>query len=385
MLNLFQSHQSRFFNSLKFVLITLLLLTVSSIHSSVSSLEPAQKSSKKAIRAFSVAYKYYKAGKLDKAIENFQSFLENYEADPLAKKAKEYLRESGQGDDIRVVLNDRKIMRNAFKMPEPKVLELAEKELEGLEKLYKGLEPCFESPELWIYFYDSQARYRKETKHITSGGLFSVKKSNLKEGELTGQIQWYIPRQGGNKDRSVRARAVIIHEGSHYMNKIHFGQNLPSLFEEGIATHNESRLNTDFYATTRVTVRQRYEAEARNGLGAIASLKGFKKFLNSQRGFGKGDRMITRWYSYCYAMVDCLAEGKKWETPSSMGEVFSEISKLALKNKEAQLKKKRSTTQATLRSATTLLEHLVKTIHGSDLKTFHQHLVHHIKTNYKQR
>lgn len=342
-----------------------------------------EKSSRESRKALAIAQRYYQAGKLDEAITRLEAFLEAHPDDPLAAPARKLLREAGKGEKVRVILLDRKAFHKSFKLPESRVLELAEKALEELEAQFKGIPPVYDEPELTIYFYDSAARYKKATGQITASGSYHPGKKDLRSGTLEGAIHWYIPRQGSRKDREVQARSVILHEGAHHLNSVYFGGLLPSLFEEGVATFLESRLNTDFYVTRRETVRQRYEGEARNGLGRISKLDGFREFLKSTRGFGKGDRMISRWYGYCYSVIDCLAEGKEWDTPSSIGEVFHEISKIAQARKKEALEKRSSSSRSP--DATGLLEQLIRKVHDTDLETFHRHLTHHIQKNYKQR
>ncbi len=343
-----------------------------------------EKSSKAAVKNFQVAYKYYKAGRIEDAIERFRAFLQKYASDPLAPKAKELLVECGVGEEVKIVLEKRKTFSARFKIKEKEVLDQTENALKRIRELYGELEDYFKDPKLEVRFYESQSLYRKKTGLITTAGVFKVVESDTRTLSMRGTIEWFPSKQGSSKDRELTMKSILFHECSHYLNAAYFGGLLPSIFEEGVASFVETRLNTEFYQTRRETDRQRREGEARNGLNAIKDYKSFLKLLESSRGFGRGDLMLQRWYSFCYSIIDFFEEGEIGSRKGSFQAFIDKVSKMA----QAKLEKVKGAGRAAKPSrfqTKPLLEDVVEEFYGVSLKEFHKALVQHILKKYKQR
>lgn len=339
------------------------------------------KSSKEAVKEFQLAYKYYQAGRIDDAVERFQGFLEKYASDPLAAKAKEFLVDCGVGEEVRIVLEKRKTFHDRFKIKEKEVLDQAETALKQIRELYGELKDYFKEPKLEVHFYESQALYRKNTGLITTSGNFKIVDSDPRKRSMRGRVEWFPPTQGSTKDREVRMHGVLFHECSHYLNSEYFGGLLPSVMDEGIASFVETRLNTEFYQTRRETDRERREGQARNGLNAIKNYNSFLKLLESSRGFGRGDAMIERWYSFCYSIVDFFEEGEIGSRKGSFQGLINKISKMS----QEKLEKVKGSRKPAPFEPRVLLEDIVDEFYGVSLKDFHGALVEHILKNYKQR
>lgn len=344
--------------------------------------EKPKKPAKEALKELALAIQLLDGGQVEEGAEKLRVLIANYPDDPAAKKAGELLIENGIGEEIRVVLVERKVFREAFKIPEKDVLDFAQNALKVVRKQYEGIEPVFTEKRVVLHFYDSQARFRQAGGSVTSSGHFDVKDANLKEGSLEGNISWHFPRYAATqKDRLLSLKGTLYHEMGHYENAVRFGGALPYVLDEGIAEYLESRLNTEYYQYYRETDRERIESDARNGVNAILKFADFTRMLEGARGFGQGDVMISRWYSLCYALVDFFErgeiEGKKASYPMFLREMARLTRPSAKKKKEARRLLSRMAAAPTLTK-------LVKTFYDVDLERFHQAFVRHVMT-YKQR
>ena len=94
-----------------------------------------------AARALAEAVKLLEGGRRDQGIQLLEGVAAGSHGEVAAKKAREVLLEFGVGKDVRVTLVDRKVFREAFKIPDRRVLELAEKCVEEVGKLYEKTTP----------------------------------------------------------------------------------------------------------------------------------------------------------------------------------------------------------------------------------------------------
>lgn len=353
-------------------------------------LEDKKKPSRKAIEELSHAVELLQGGRMEEGIERLRALGEAEGQGPVGKKAREILLDHGVGKEVRIILLDRKTFREQLGFPEPKILELAEASIQAVEAKLgtRGARPHFEKRLLEVYFYDSQARYRKDTDQITSAGHFSVKKVNAEERYVSGSIHWFLPKHTVTvKDRSLSMNGVLTHEAAHYLSTVYFGGIVPSPLEEGVATYLESRLNTDYYQYYRETDRERIESNARQGLQAIAKYPDFIAMLDGTRGFGRGDIMIQRWYGLCYAFVDFFENGEIRGRKGSFARLREELVKLRDEQVEKQAGKAKGKEPGLLPrlGARSTLERLAKVMYGVSLEEFHKALTAHIIARYKQR
>jgi len=355
-----------------------------------SSISPAgeqEKSSREVRKELALAVRLLQANQLDRGIEKLQSIVKNHPLDPSAGTAKNLLREHGVGENLQVRLVDRQTFHKRFQIEEKSVLEKGEKVLKDLQVQYRNLKnPFFKEGRLQLLFYDSQARFRKMGGKVTETGKFEVSRLDLKKRTFDGQIAWYFPQEAGTaKDRQTFMDGLLYHEMSHYLNTLQFGK-IPQVLDEGIAHFFASRYNTEYYQHYRATERQRIETNARNALNNVQKYQSFTRMLTAPRGFGRGGVMIDRWYGLCYSIVDFIAEGKIGNRKVTMGKLLATLEKII----SAQIKKAGKNENARWNaiqriSPQAFLEALVKELYGVNLQVFHQEMVKHILTNYKQR
>jgi hypothetical protein len=339
-----------------------------------------KKADKKALLAaknqFNRALKEIKNPKTrDVGIGRLRGLAEQQSGNVVGKKAQEMLLEYGVGTEVQVILDDRKRFKKLFQVKDQEVLESAEKSLEELRQYYAVVKlPAFKKSNVTLRFYDSRSRYRKVTGLITVAGVFKVLKADQKTGTIEGEIQWYFPQGTSVRNRDFRLNSLLYHELSHYLNSIAFGAHmLPSAFEEGLAVYMETRAYVEPDQGKR-TIRDYREAAARNGLGTIKKYSDFIKLLNSERGFGRGDSSIGRWYGNVYGVMDYLINGELDGKTASIKEFLLDLSKRS--EGVLQGKSKRP-------SGEELLEAQVKELLGTDLKTFHGGLLKHVQ-KYRQ-
>lgn len=334
--------------------------------------------SKEAKQAYVLGYRYWQAGRIAEAVTHFQAFLEMVPEGAAARKAKAMLVKCGVGKEVHVILNDRKVFNKRLGITEESILKTAEKTLSDLRKRFEPIKPYFEDCKIKLSYYSSQAVYKKLTKSLTSSGIFRLKKCEVKRKALDGEIQWYFKQSMSPKDRELNLKSMFYHEFTHYLNKIHFGPYFPKLFEEGMAVYMQCNLNTEYYQAVRTTDRRRYEGVARISLNTIKNYDDFLVFVNAQRGFGTGGQMITRWYSLCYLVIDFFQRGEINRTKASFAKLLAQLSR---KYKVTDDRVKRTFSRFT---AQQLLEDMVKTAYGVDLRTFHKALLNHAIKNYRQ-
>ena len=112
----------------------------------------------------------------------------------------------------------------------------------------------------------------------------------------------------------------------------------------------------------------------------IAKYKDFLKFIESERGFGRGDSSVTRWYALCYSIVDFFEEGTVGGEKVSREKLLAKLAEIvAQANKDRQAR-----APAALRPRS-LLERLVKDFYDTDLPSFHRALVSRIMKEYRRR
>ena len=338
--------------------------------------------SKEALSKLSLGLKLFSAGQEEKGIETLLALREAHPNDPAAVKAEEILRDHGVGDGVRVVLDDRKVFRESFRILDKDVLAQVEKTIEELKPHFEGVTPFFEKKSLRVVFYDSEARYRKQGGSVTASGDFSISKSDFKARTFEGTIESYLPKYAATlKDRQLYLRSLFYHEVTHYWNAASFGGALPSIFEEGIATYLTSRLNTDYYQYYRTTDRDEIQSKARNSLNSIVKFEDFKAFLEVGRGFGQGGEMVSRWYGLCYAIADFFQEGsiggKKSSFEAFLGRVSDRAAEAARNAPRGQRPRKLSAEET--------LSKIVEEIYGVKIEDFHKALVQHVLEKYRQR
>ena len=349
--------------------------------------EPAKdskpKGSKDARKRLGFAVKLLNAGRIEKGIEAIRDLQERHPNDPYAEKATTLLRPFGVGDEIWLVFHERKNFHKRLKWKEQDLLEQAEALLEETRKQYSSIRPFFETAKIRMNLYESQARYRKETKQIHTGGHFSATKRDYVKKEIHGKIDWFVPPWALTRiDRDIAMRSTMYHEFAHYLSYVHFGGLLPSIFEEGVASYFETRLNTEPYQSTRVTEQESTESEARSALNMIKEYADFQKFVVSERGFGKGGANISRWYAIGYAMVDFFERGEIKGKRGSVARLLRLLQELTRERlEEAAGSRKRPARIA----AQSLLEVVISEFYGVDLKAFHRALTEHILKTYRQR
>jgi len=359
----------------------LLLAIASLVPAGAPAAEKRADPSREAEKELQKATALLRAGRQDKGIEALEALLRKYPDEAAAEGAKELLRENGVGDEVRVTLLDRKFFLDGMKTKEGDVLDLAEKSLADLRKRYKAVKPYFTRIAIQLHFYDSQARYRKATGIITAPGDFTWTSLSDEDRSLAGKIEWHFPQTGLNpKDRMLQIRSVIFHEGAHYLTAVHFGDIVPRTVNEGISTYLESRLLTESFVGFRATLRQHYESDARNALATITKFPDFLALLEAERGFGKGDAMIRRWYGLCYAVFDLLAEGEIGGRRGTFEKVFAELDALC-RSRTDGIEKGRPRPVLGNRE---VLEHLVKKVYGVPLEKFHAALVERVMKTYKR-
>lgn len=330
-------------------------------------------SSKQAKKDFKRAYKLMqKSGTREVGVSRLLEFRDKHAGDPLVDKVEAVLLDFGVGEEVEVILADRKKFRKLYQVKDSDVLENAEKNLEDLREFYGAIKkPFFKTADIKLHFYDSRARYRKITGLITAGGNFAVKNADRSAKSLTGEIHWFFPQGTNVRNRDVQMQSLLYHELSHYLNTIYFGNHvLPPLFEEGIAVYMETRLNTELNQNQR-SVRELRESAARNALGSIKKYKDFIAFLNSERGFGRGDLMISRWYGMCYGVMDFLIHGKLNDRETSIKEFL-----LHLSSWSSEVLKKKSPGL----NGEKLLELQIERFFGSNLRKFHKGLLKHVQS-----
>ncbi len=339
------------------------------------------KPSKEALRELRVGAKLLtsKRGR-DRDIATLRGLIEKHPLEPAAKKAREILRQNGIGDIIRVRLIDKKVFKR-FGYSEEQLLELGEKVLKTLEDYFKKLEPYYRERSLDLVFYDSQARYRKETGNIHYGGHFEVRQAKDKERSLEGEVVWYLPQQAGTpKDRLTTITSTLYHETAHFLSAIHFARTVPHPIEEGLAKFFESRHSTEYYQAYRATPRQYTESSARNGLNAIAKYDDFVAFLGAERGFGQAGRMLDRWYGICYALVDFVDRGEIDGRKASINDLLAKFGERT----KALKKDRASRSQRAQLSCFVLMTGLARDLYGADLKKLHAALVEFMLKEYKR-
>lgn len=343
----------------------------------------AAKPSKEAIKDFNAAVPLLNSPEqLDKGVQKLLDLVAKYPEDPIAGKAKELLVDYGVGKEARVVLTDRKVFRDKLKILDKEVLALVESAIKELEPNYKAVTPFFEKRKLKVVFYDSEARYRKAGGLVTASGHFKMANADLKGRALEGAIEWYLPKYTVTlKDRQTRMKGTLYHEATHYLNAASFGGVLPQVFEEGIATYFESRLNTEYYQYYRETDRERTEASARNALNSITKLDDFLSLLQGSRGFGQGGEMISRWYGLCYAVVDFFEEGKVNGKKASFERFFAKFESLA----DAAAKQAKPGELPRPLDAAATLSAIVAELYSAKLEDFHKALLEQVLSRYKQR
>jgi hypothetical protein len=343
---------------------------------------PGGKPSKEALKELSTAIRLLDANQVEKGIEALQNLIVLHPKDAAAEKARALLLDYGVGKEIRVVLDDRKVFRGSFKLLDKDVLSMAEGALADLKPYYKDLSPFFTQSQLVVLLYDSEARFRKAGGLVTSSGHFRMESTDFKARTLEGKIEWHLPKYAATlKDRQLSMKGSLYHETAHYLNAISFGGALPGVLEEGIAEYLESRLNKDFYQYYRTTDREQTESSARNSLNSITKFEDYLAFLAGGRGFGEGGIMVSRWYGLCYATVDFFEEGKIGERKSSFGAFLSSLGKMAA---EGAARAKAGKPPPRMDAKVTL-ERIVKEIYGCDLAAFHQALLQHILSRYRQK
>lgn len=339
------------------------------------------KPSKEAVREYNAGLALLNASEIDRGVEKLRGILTTYPGDPVARKATELLRDFGVGPEARVVLKDRKVFHKSLKILDKDVLATVEGVLKSLEPHYRGIVPVYKDRSLSVFFYDSQKRYREEGGLVTAGGHFSVVKRDMKRGSIEGKIEWYLPPHTKTpKDRETAMKGSLCHELTHYWNATTFGGLLPPVFEEGIATYFQSRLNTEYYQHYRATDREQIQAETRNALNTIVKLEDFLKLLDADRGFGQGGDMISRWYGLCYSICDFFEEGQLEGRKATFAQFFSKLEAMAA----AEAAKERSGGRAAVLNPRKTLESLVAGFYDASLADFHKALVQHILTRFRQ-
>jgi len=318
---------------------------------------------------------------VEQGIEKLRAIIAKYPLDEAAEKAAGLLTEFGVGDEVRVRLVDRTTFRKSLGVEDRAMLEKVEKLLEDLRESYGPVPKVFTQHTLELAYYDSQERFRSAGGEITSSGRFTSEKKDFATKSIAGKIETYPPIQARSiQDRETALRGSLIHECTHYLNAIHLAGALPSVFDEGLATWFTSRLNTESYQYFRITDRERLESDCRNTLNLIAKYPDFVKFLSADRGFGRGDATVERWYALCYSVVDFFEGGEIGGKKASRKQL---VEALRLAVDEAVAAAKGRSPKALPPQA--LLERIVKEFYGADLPAFHAALVARIVKDYKQR
>jgi hypothetical protein len=318
----------------------------------------------------------------DKGIQKLIELANKYPDDPVAQKARDLLLDYGVGKEARVVLIDRKMFRDKLKILDKDILAMVEAAIRELEPRYKAVTPFFKQRKLKVVFYDGEARYRTAGGMLNASGHFKTAAADYKARALEGSIEWYLPKQlVSMKDRQTRMKGILYHEATHYLNAASFGGALPQVFEEGIATYLESRLNTEYYQNYRQTDRERIEANARNALNSITKLDDFMSLLQASRGFGQGGEMISRWYGLCYAIVDFFEEGKVSGRKASFEEFFSKLESLA----DSAAKEAKPGDRPRTLEPTATLSAIVASLYSAKIEDFHKALLEQVVARYKQR
>jgi len=323
------------------------------------------------------------ANQIDKGIEKLQAIVDKYpKGDGARAQAEKLLVEYGVGKDIRLTLIERKVFRQSFKIPEAEVLALVEKTIEELEPYFKKVKPFFETRQLKLKFFDSQASYRKAGGLVTADGHFSMVKADFKARALVGEISWHMPKHAATlKDRQLSLKSILYHETAHYWVAYCFGGAMPSVLDEGIATYLQSRLQQEYYQYYRTTDRLEIESDARHALNTINKHEDFVAFLKGERGFGQGGEMISRWYGLCYAVCDFFEEGTLGGKKSTFSALLEKIEGIV----SASVIKTRAGEQPGRVEAKEILETVVVELYGANLEAFHKALTQHILGKYKQR
>lgn len=349
------------------------------------------KSAPEAVKELKQALGLIKAKQLDPAFEKLHGIIARFPKDPSAENAQKLLREHGVGKEVRIVLEDREFFRSKLKIPDETILAMEEKILDELRSRYKAFPPRYKTCSLKAILYDSQARFREKGGLITSGGHYRVAKQNRRSGVLDGEIEWFFPREVSTpKDRQLSMKSLLYHETTHHLNQVHFDGAIPSIIDEGLATHFTSRLNTESYQHYRETDRQHLEGEARNAVNSIQKFEDFVRMLDGGRGFGQGDIMVDRWYGLCYSIVDFFAEGelnsKKVGFDGLLG-LIAEATKPAAEDPAATAKKeqKESPKRTGGPAMKDFLAKIVKEAYSAKIEDFHRGLIKHILAQYKQR
>ncbi len=349
-----------------------------------SGAEKKPKADPQAVTELKQALELIKAKQFDPAFEKLQGITVRFPKDPAAENAQKLLREYGVGKEVRIVLEDREFFRSKLKIPDESILDMEEKIFGELRAHYKPFPARYKTCSLRAILYDSQARFREKGGSVTSSGHYRVAKQNRRAGILDGKIEWYFPREASiPKDRQLFMKSLLYHETAHHLNQIHFDGAIPSILDEGLATHFTSRLNTETYQHYRQTDRQRFEREARNAVNSIQKYDDFARMLDGGRGFGQGDIMVDRWYGLCYSIVDFFAEGelesKKLGLDGLLG-LIEEATKPAAGPGEADAKP-----AAGRPPMKEFLAKLVEKSYGAKVEDFHRGLIKHILARYKQR
>ena len=308
-------------------------------------------------------------------VRRLRGLIATKKDDVVGERAVTTLREFGVGEEVEPILEARKKFRKIYKVQDLEVLETAERSLEELREYYAVIKtPVFKSSNVTLRFYDSRARYRKVTGHITSSGNFNVLSADRETGSIRGEIEWYFPQGTNTRNRDFRLSSLLYRELAHYLNAISFGNGfLPPLFEEGIPVYMETRLYSDPDQNNR-TIRERRESAARNSLGTIKRYADFVNLLNSERSFGRGDATIARWYGNVYSVIDYVIHGEHNGKTSSLKEFLLDLRKRAdpiLQGSSKPL------------TGEQLLEAQIKKLFGTDLKTLHGGLLKHAQ-KYRQ-
>jgi hypothetical protein len=346
---------------------------------------PAQEgdkdASKAALKELQAAAKLLSANRYEEGVARLEALVETAKGSAAAEKAAALLKDYGVGKEARVRLVERSEFHKRLRVKEAELLDPLETTLERLRKHYHFAEPYYTKRKLEFVVYDSQARYRKAGGLVTAAGHYSTAKADDEARELFGRVEWYYPAGAANrKDRDLSIQSSYYHECVHYLNAVHFAGALPPLFEEGLATHFTSRLNTESYQSYRTTDRLNIEGDSRRSLSWISKYPDFLTFVDADRGFGRGDESVTRWYSLCYAVIDFFEEGEIGGRRTSRDSVL-------LKLKETVDKAPRTGKHGRPQrlEPKPLLEQLVRELYGVELPAFHAALVARILGEYKQR
>ena len=365
-------------------LLPALLVTAAAAQDRAEKKGDDKKSEAAAIRKeLKLAQKLLKARRIDQGVARLESVLEKFPESSAAAGVRKTLRAYGVGDEVRVRLRERGVLRKRFKLTEKKLLDLEEKVLEELRAHYRGVEPFFRERQLELVLYDSQASFRKAGGAVTMTGHFRSTLTDTKKRRTRGKIEWHYPLWASSfTDRQTSMKSVLYHESTHYLNSVYFARLVPPVLDEGLAVYLTSRLNKTHYQHFRTTDRLLFESHARHGLGAIAKYEDFLSFVGrDERGLGRGDASVNRWYGLCYAVVDLLAHGRVSRRKASLGELLEKFAKLAEKASKAEGGSE--TEPPPRRDSRDLLEELVRDLYDANLRQFHATLVQRIQRSYK--